>query len=925
MEAAPTLETVVQAVQTLYHSPDLSAKEKASKWLGDLQRSVHAWQMADQLMRLSQNVESSYFAAQTMRTKIQYAFHELPADSHASLRDSLIAHIEQLSAEASPVILTQLCLALADLALQMVMWKNSVQDLLQRFGNDPKYLSFLLEVLTVIPEEINSRTLRLGANRREEIIQEFSQSVSMVITLLTNCIDTTNDSRLLTKVFKCLASWFNVGVIPDDLISQSKVMKAPFHVLLNRETPSGLHEAATDCICAALYVAEDLSKHYPLAELLSQGVMMLQEPYHMSVAEEDIDKSINFCRIFTELAESFLEIMVKMPGKGLGQLAILDFLLTCVGHHQYEVAEITFNFWYRISETLYKQDNQEHSDLFRPYIQRLITALCFHCQMDPDHEGIPDEKDDFGDFRIRVSELIKDVVFLVGSSTCFKQMFEALAAQGPNTSWETTEAALFVMSAVAKNVLPNESEVVPHVIKAIINLPNDAHIAVRYTSTHLIGELGEWIEQHTEYLDPTLGFLMKGLQTSELGSAAAHAIQCICDVLSDHMTNHFEGLLQITQAIDSFNLSHDAAIGLIKGAVVILAKQPFEKVTEGVKQLVTAQTHPLSQLVKTDGPRDGLNSDPAIWLDRLSAIFRYANPSISNGQLHPCQPALMEIWPILSQIMGKYQTDERIIERCCRCLRFAIRSVGKGAVALLEPLVTQMVVIYQVHQHSCFLYLGSILVDEYGREQGCVPGLLDMLQALSVPTFQLLQKENGFRDHPDTIDDLYRLAARFLQRCPVSFLQSQVVVPILQCALAATSLEHRDANASVMKFFRDLIYSSTGHEDRDDYEVRKSAVQSAINEHGQQLINNLIVAVVFHLPVYMVPEIGDVIYEMMVFDRPSVCRWLEAALKSLPTETKPGSISATHKQLIDFHKKVTSAEDQNQVSYALRDFARLFR
>ena len=40
----------------------------------------------------------------------------------------------------------------------------------------------------------------------------------------------------------------------------------------------------------------------------------------------------------------------------------------------------------------------------------------------------------------------------------------------------------------------------------------------------------------------------------------------------------------------------------------------------------------------------------------------------------------------------------------------------------------QMVNVYHVHQHSCFLYLGSILVDEYGMEEGCRQGLLDMLQ-----------------------------------------------------------------------------------------------------------------------------------------------------------------------------------------------------
>ena len=43
----------------------------------------------------------------------------------------------------------------------------------------------------------------------------------------------------------------------------------------------------------------------------------------------------------------------------------------------------------------------------------------------------------------------------------------------------------------------------------------------------------------------------------------------------------------------------------------------------------------------------------------------------------------------------------------------------------------QMVNLYQTHKHSCFLYLGSILVDEYGSDSSCVQGLLGMLQVRS--------------------------------------------------------------------------------------------------------------------------------------------------------------------------------------------------
>ena len=43
-----------------------------------------------------------------------------------------------------------------------------------------------------------------------------------------------------------------------------------------------------------------------------------------------------------------------------------------------------------------------------------------------------------------------------------------------------------------------------------------------------------------------------------------------------------------------------------------------------------------------------------------------------------------------------------------------------------------MVATYQNHPHSCFLYLGSILVDVYGAEPGCLQGLIEMLQVRDV-------------------------------------------------------------------------------------------------------------------------------------------------------------------------------------------------
>lgn len=53
-----------------------------------------------------------------------------------------------------------------------------------------------------------------------------------------------------------------------------------------------------------------------------------------------------------------------------------------------QVAEITFNFWYKLSEVLYRKNCDNVNEQFKPYVERLIEALYRHCQIEPDHVSI---------------------------------------------------------------------------------------------------------------------------------------------------------------------------------------------------------------------------------------------------------------------------------------------------------------------------------------------------------------------------------------------------------------------------------------------------------------------------------------------------------------------------------------------------------
>lgn len=946
LPSPPSTDEVVAAIRILYHDPDPREKERASQWLNRLQQSVHAWTAADQLLHAKIDLESCYIAAQTIRTKIQLSFHELPAHAHAPLKDSLLQHVDGVDETTSAIIVTQLCLALADLILQMPEWKDAVPELMARYATNRPFA--LLQVLVVLPEEVNSRTLRLGANRREVITEQLTASAHMVAEFLRGCLASDELCRRIPQVrlslLRCLSSWIQLGAMPLQGIERNEAMIFAFQVMQDVNAAPGLHEAASDCVISLLESLERLDYSQPWTNNLEVGlfdlVKNLEGSYHVCVATEDNSKAISFCRVFTELAESLLFKIVHnsnaMTQTPYFATAIFDSVLMCCGHPtDYDIPDITFNLWYRLSEELYQRGDVALTVMFAPYIERLITALCRHCQMEVDTEGVLEDGEDFPEFRNRCVELIKDVVFIVGSSTIFRRMFENLKGVDPGREWYILEATIFVMSAVAKMILPSEKDAVPEVLERVLSMPLTTHVAVRHASLKLVGELGEWIDQQPQYLERILNWLLAGLQDPKLSSEAATALQNISSMCKRHMVPHFEGLTQILKSLDTFALKPNAANGLLKGVVTILSIMPHEQIHSNMLAICWLQVAPLKAILdqqqlngQAKNPAAGKNtsSDPVLYLDRISVIFRFVTPTVPSGAAHPCLAVVQELWPVLSRAFEQLSDNVRVMERCCRTVRFAVRCVGTQSAPLLESLVKQMVVIYSAHPHSCFLYLGSILVDEFSHLPGCVSGLLSMLQAFLPATFAILQKENGLKNHPDTVDDFFRLNARFIQRCPLPYLQTNFVNPIVECALLSVYLEHRDANASVLKFLFDVLHAGRSKEDREDFAPRQALAAQVRAAYGDKLVDGLVKATSVHqLPSYTFHDIGDVLYELMLFDRTVVCKWLEESLKALPT-TKPNGVeTVTIKQLSQYHKEVTMAETPRDVADAVRQFSRLWR
>lgn len=91
---------------------------------------------------------------------------DLDSNARLQLRDSLVELLWTFSTGPKSVMI-QLCLALADLAIQLLNWKTVVSDIVDRFGQSSEGANCLLEFLKVLPEEMQSNN-RLPLNVKQQ-------------------------------------------------------------------------------------------------------------------------------------------------------------------------------------------------------------------------------------------------------------------------------------------------------------------------------------------------------------------------------------------------------------------------------------------------------------------------------------------------------------------------------------------------------------------------------------------------------------------------------------------------------------------------------------------------------------------------------------------------------------------------------------
>ncbi|OMJ16971.1 hypothetical protein AYI70_g6275 [Smittium culicis] len=833
---------VLQALQLLYQSADQNSKAQANQWLQDFQKKDTAWVISDSILRNTElGLESRLFAAQTLRFKIINNFKELDPSSGISLKDSLIQHLVS-SRDGSQALITQLCLSLADLALQLVSWEDPVKEMIDNFTSDSSSISVLLEFLTVLPEEVdnNDRILVERAVYTERANRLLTLKSMQVVELLVNCLQSSALASVVqTKVLDCFSAWLKSGELTLNLLQRTPLLDLAFAALQSDD--EHVFETAVDAICGYIFESRDSEgqdtsnpeynniidqTRNTLLEKLAALSNSMRNDTSIS-SDEDTDKMRGYCRIFTEAGEAWVKSMTEQPSNFRN---LLESMLIVMRFPSLEILPMTFNFWASITDSItvriHSASNQEKemiSSIYFPVFNALIEIVIVHLRYPQSYDGFSIEsensasgwsakdRDDFSDFRHNIGDVLKDSVKILGQELALQQPYNILAEQlsnpqqGSQPSWQIIEAPLFAIRAMGSEVDQNENVVLPKIMDLLPRFPY--HPKLRYSATLVLGRYTEWTFAHPQYIPFQLDYISSGFELKEVVAASTQALKYLCKDCNQYMVSYWKQLETFYSSVAlTSDLPDEDIIDLTEALSHVIAAIPMDSFPNALDAFCSPTIKSLESLLSS-------NSD-----DKKTKL------------------------EIAISSVNKFSSDSDVSESSGRLLRVIMSRYSYGNSSIYNEGIQLLLSAFQNTGFGVYIWVARKFVEKYASDT-YLPAESETVN-LSVACSTLVEKIgeimissvsnrlSDFDSIPEPLEEYYLLLSMALQKQPARTIMSSSFLQALQLSLTISRSVHYYVQEAVLEAWSALIFPAVRNLSiyRDDIEA--SAIKFSIPIHS---------------------------------------------------------------------------------------------
>lgn len=931
--------TVKDALNALYHPPDDTVRMQADRFLQNFQRTLDAWQVADNLLHdPSSNLETLIFCSQTLRSKVQRDFEELPPTAFRPLRDSL-NNLLKMFHRGPPKVRTQISIAVAALAVHVPAqdWGDGgiVKWLRDEMDSNPEYIPGFLELLTVLPEEVLNYKIAARPERRRQFEKELTSQMEVALNILTACLSI---AELKEQVLEAFASWLRLkhGIPGSVLSSHPLVLTALSN--LNSEL---LSEASVNVISELIHYTtagniDGVSTNAPLIQVIVPHVMNLKSQLSDSTKDEEDVKAI--ARLFADMGDSYVELIATGSDESM---LIVHALLEVASHPEYDIASMTFNFWHSLqlnltrresyisygNEACIEAERNKRLQVFRPAYESLVSLVSYRVQYPEDYQDLSSEDlKDLKHTKFAVADVLTDAASVLGGDATLKILYmklvEAVSGNSSNEQkeWRPAEAALFCIRAISSYVSVVEAEVMPQIMALLPKLPPVPQLLQTVCGT--IGAYSKWLDTAPcglSILPSVLDILMNGMSTSEeCAAAAALAFRHICDDCRKKLCGCLDGLFHIynrtVSGEDSFKVSAEDSLHLVEALSMVVTELPLDDAKRALEALCIPVISPLQEAIN-QGPESLSKSSCrqlTIHIDRFAYIFRYVK--------HPqvVADAIQRLWPIFKAIFDVRAWDMRTMESLCRACKYAVRTSGRFMGLTIGAMLEEIQSLYRQHHQPCFLYLSSEVIKIFGSDPSCADYLKNLIEALFHHTTRLLTNIQEFTARPDIADDCFLLASRCIRYCPQLFIPSPVFPSLVDCSMIGITVQHREASNSILHFFSDIFDLANTTTGEPFLPIR----DSIIIPRGSSITRILVASLTGALPKSRVEVVS---YTLLALTRSYGMLALEWARKSITLIPSTAVTDLERSRFLKALSDVASGGDTNGLSVPIEELSDVCR
>ncbi|CAB59809.2 karyopherin/importin-beta family nuclear import receptor Mtr10 [Schizosaccharomyces pombe] len=941
------METLLSALATLYANTDREQKLQANNYLEEFQKSPAAWQICFSILNQDDSsIEAKLFAAQTLRQKIVYDFHQLPKETHIEFRNSLLQLF--LAAKDSPrPLLVSLAVCMAAIALHMTEWHNVIADVFQACSSKDPSGRCVLQFLSVLPEEASDpRKTSLSWEelciRVDELLRDNGPAVLELLVQYVDAVRASGSpsSADLGLVLTSLISWLRE--IPLD-----KVMASPLIELAFRSLDDDLLlEDAVEFLCALFNETKDVDETTDAILMLYPRLLELQPKLIAACDDPETFRALG--RLFAEAGEAWVVLIARMPN---------DFLplVNCIAQvaandTELEAIKFTFAFWWDLKQMVELDVYAEARQLFAPIYLELVRIIVRHLHY-PRTEDLAineqmasnevlfedrDAEDRFRSFRHEMGDVLKDCCVVAGVSSCLVQISSQLIKvlkikeSGLPYYWQDVEAPLFALRAIGRMVPANEDQVIGSLFQILPQLPENNK--VRYAATLFLGRYTEWTAQHSEFLELQLNYISAGFEVAnkEVQSAAAQALKHFCYDCREQLVGHLSQLHMFYLNAKTY-LAPDPLMEVAQGLAHIVDIQPVANVYQSVHSFLAPSLQSILLAQVKLNPTQAELEALADNIDIVTIFLSLVHPPSPAGELHPIVRLFQDIWPILSRTLDTF-SDVLICERISKLLKNFIYTFKEKAIVTLPVITEALIKGFEKTQYGCFLWVSGACVRQFGvpeMDEQTLSAVWSFVGKQCTNMFYYMSNKNP-KEIPDVIDDFFRLMMDALLANPQMVLESQMLESLIQAAMMSLQLEQQEPLQTVLNFLQDLLAFALHTPPYSLIEPLPDSLLKSLADlllkNSQELYIILFNGMVFTFPRDNISDASAVLIPLirLVFAAdPSLCiKYMSNVLDQLPAMTI--GQEEREKFLANFSKHCTSSE-MPRLRAHLQDWTAMYR